>query len=443
LKRTTTNPGGSRELVEEALLRATAPDGEGRRVFTRLAPERALRAAEAVDARRAAGEDLSPVAGLPVSVKDLFDVQGEVTTAGSVALAARPPAVADAMVITRLKRAGAVIVGRTNMTEFAYSGVGINPHYGTPANPWERARRRIPGGSSSGAAVSVTDGMAVAAIGTDTGGSARIPAALCGLVGFKPTQSRIPLDGVFPLSSTLDTVGVIARTVACCAAFDAVLADQPHGQLPAADLHAVKFAVPTNYFLDGMDRHVARAFENALAVLSRAGAMLTEVALPQIAEVQAVNARGGFAAAQSWGFHRRLGTDLDAYDPFVRERIQRGETIDAAECADMARARGAIIRRFDAAHGDFDAIVCPTVPVVAPEIARLEQDAEEYRRVNLLLLRNPSVANFLDRCAVSIPCHKASEAPVGLMLMGRRLEDSALLSMGLGVERELQQDSGM
>ena len=181
----------SLSLIEEAIERACTPDGEGTRVFTKVHAAQARQIANALDSLRTAGVDLSPICGLPVSIKDLFDVQGEITTAGSVALKHSPPARADAAVIARLKRAGAVIVGRTNMTEFAYSAVGLNPHYGTPANPFDTGLRRIPGGSSSGAAISVTDGMALAAVGSDTGGSARIPAALCGLTGFKPTQSRI------------------------------------------------------------------------------------------------------------------------------------------------------------------------------------------------------------------------------------------------------------
>ncbi len=438
---TTTSPKNSRTRVEESIARATAPDGEGKFVFTRLDPEGARRAADAVDARRAA--DLSPVAGLLISVKDLFDVAGEVTTAGSTALRQHPPATADAVAVARLKLAGAVIMGRTNMTEFAYSGVGLNPHYGTPANPYQRELRRIPGGSSSGAAVSVTDGMAQAAIGSDTGGSVRIPAALCGLVGFKPTQRRIPLEGVFPLSPTLDSVGTMARTVACCAALDAVLSEEPTGDPAPADLRPVQFAVPQNYFLDHLDPTVARAFEAALSTLSRAGARIVEVTMPEIDEIQTINAKGGFAAAESYAFHRRLGTDFEKYDPFVRERILRGQGIGEADYLDMVRARAAAIRRFDTAHLGLDYILCPTVPIVAPEISRLEQDVEEYKRVNLLLLRNPSIVNFLDRCAVSLPCHRNEEAPAGLMLIGRRLQDHALLAVALAVERALHTCEGI
>lgn len=426
----------SRALVEDCLARASARDGEGSLVFTRLDLERARRTADGLDTLRTAGIELSPISGVPVSVKDLFDVQGEVTTAGSLALRTRPAAVADAPVIARLKRAGAILIGRTNMTEFAFSGVGLNPHYGTPANSFDRKRRLIPGGSSSGAAVSVTDGMAAVAVGTDTGGSVRIPAALCGLTGFKPTQRRIPLEGVFPLSSTLDSVGTIAPTVRCCAAVDAVLAADAPWDVEPAELCSKLLAVPRNHFLDDLDPYVAAAFESALSRLSRA-ARVVEVTFPDIADIGRVNAKGGFAAAESYAFHRRLGTGLEDYDPLVRERIERGQAIDAADYLDMAEARRSIIRRFDQAHAGLDAIVCPTVPIVAPQIRALEENAEEYRRVNALLLRNPCVVNFLDRCSLTIPCHRPGEAPVGLMLIGRRLEDRALLSLGLAVEQAL------
>jgi aspartyl-tRNA(Asn)/glutamyl-tRNA(Gln) amidotransferase subunit A len=232
----------SRGLIEEALARIADPAGEGQRSFRLVYAEEARAAADAQDKLRKAGYRLSPLAGLPVSIKDLFDVEGERTLAGSRALDDAPRAPADAVILTRLKAAGAVIIGRTNMTEFAFSGVGINPHYGTPGNPWDRAR--IPGGSSSGAAVSVADGQAVVAIGSDTGGSVRIPAALCGLVGFKPTQQRVPRDGALPLSTTLDSVGPLGNSVACCAITDAVMAGEAPLVPAPAEAAGLRLAVP-------------------------------------------------------------------------------------------------------------------------------------------------------------------------------------------------------
>lgn len=427
----------SRALVEEALFRAGVSDGEGRLVFTSIDPSRVREAADGVDALRTAGVDLSPIAGIPVSVKDLFDVKGEVTTAGSAVLRGSEPVAADAPVIARLKRAGAILVGRTNMTEFAFSGVGLNPHYGTPANPYDRGRRLIPGGSSSGAAVSVSDGMALAGICSDTGGSARIPAALCGLTGFKPTQSRVPLEGVFPLSPTLDSVGVIAPTVACCGAVDAIMAGEAWLNLEPASLGSKLIGVPRNFLCENLDPHVAKSFESAVSVLSRAGARFLDVALPELCNIATINSKGGFAAAESYAYHRRLASPFEPYDPLVRERILRGKDLSAADYLDMVHTRALLIRAFDEAHAELDFILCPTVPLVAPEIRALQESAEEFRRVNLLLLRNPSVANLLDRCALSVPCHCKGEAPVGLMLMGRRREDRKLLSFGAAVEQAL------
>src|SRR3954465_4906302 len=239
----------SSELIDDALRRISDPDGEGQKTFTRVFCESARLYAEATDKLRAAGAELSPLAGLPISVKDLFDVRGEVTTTGSPSLAEASPAQSDATVVRRLKRAGAIIIGRTNMTEFAYSGIGLNPHLGTPANPYRRRERRIPGGSSSGAAISVGDGMAWAGIGSDTGGSVRIPAALWGLTGFKPTQSRVPLEGVFPLSPTLDSIGPIARTVQSCIVVDAAISGTELQTSSPADLRNAKFILPRNYLL--------------------------------------------------------------------------------------------------------------------------------------------------------------------------------------------------
>ena len=428
----------SRQLVEAALERIGDTAGEGRRTFLRTDAEGARRAADAADGNLSAGRPVSGIAGLPVSIKDLLDAEGQVTTAGSPLLKGAPAAARDCTVVQRLKRAGAAIIGRTNMTEFAFTGVGINPHFGTPANPYDRARRRIPGGSSSGAAVSVTDGMCIAAIGSDTGGSVRIPAALCGIAGFKPTQRRVPLDGVFPLSPTLDSVGVLARNVALCAAFDAVLAGEPADEPARVDLTAVEASVSTNYFVDGLDAAVAHAFERALSALSAAGLQLKETTFPEVAEIATVNGAGGFAAAEAYAWHQSHGTNLDGADPLVKERILRGETISAAHVAHMHHGRAEIMERFERAHASIDVILCPTVPIAAPEIRALEEDADLFRRVNAQLLRNPSAVNFLGRCALTIPCQGEGEAPVGLMLIGRPGEDRGLLAVGRTIEEILK-----
>src|SRR6201994_3995969 len=259
----------ARKLVEECIARIADPAGEGQRAFIHVDRDAALEAADAMDRLRKARAAPSRFAGIPVSIKDLFDIKGQVTRAGSRALEDSAPAAADAPVVARLRRAGFVVIGRTNMTEFAYSGIGINPHYGTPKGAWKRSEGHIPGGSSSGAAVSVLDGMAHGALGTDTGGSCRIPAAYNGLVGFKPTQRRVPLDGAVPLSSTLDSIGPLAQTVNCCAVLDAVLADEPIVAVQPRPIKGMRLAVPITVALDELEDDVARTFERALETLSR------------------------------------------------------------------------------------------------------------------------------------------------------------------------------
>lgn len=428
-------------LTEDALARAQASDGEGTRVFTRLYAERALKAAQASDALRQAGFARSALEGLPISIKDLFDVAGDVTMAGSVALDDAPPAKANAPVVGRLVAAGAIIVGRTNMTEFAFSGLGLNPHYGTPLNPFDRAAKRIPGGSSSGAAVSVSDGMAAAAVGTDTGGSVRIPAALCGLTGFKPTARRVPRNGALPLSTSLDSIGPIARSVACCAMLDAILSGTGENLLGEASLAGLRLAVPKTVALDGMDTAVAASFEAALGILSRAGAQISEIAIPEFAQLGAINAKGGLAAAEAWHRHRELIQRAgERYDPRVRVRILRGREMSAADYIDVLAARTAWIGAVEARIAPFDALVMPTVPVVAPRIDELADDAA-FGASNLLILRNPTFINFLDGCALSLPCHRSGEAPVGLMVAGPAGRDRAILSIGQAVEQALRAEN--
>ncbi|MBN9323492.1 MAG: amidase, partial [Delftia acidovorans] len=355
------------------------------------------------------------------------------------------PAHRTADVVQRLRQAGAVIVGTTNMTEFAYSGLGINPHYGTPRNPWQRDEGggRIPGGSSSGAAISVTDGMAMAAIGSDTGGSVRIPSALCGLTGFKPTARRVSMEGVLPLSANLDSIGPLAPSVRCCATLDAILSGEPLGELHAAPLQGLRLLAPTNVVLDGMDATVAAAWERALSLLSQAGAHITHVVVAPFGELADINSKGGFTAAEAWAWHRHhIATRLSEYDPRVGTRILRGKDISAADYIDLLARRRQWIAAVSAQMADHDLIVMPTVPVVAPKIADLTQSDEAYFGANGLILRNPTLINFLDGCAISLPCHRAGEAPVGLSLAGLGGQDRRLLSVALAVEQLLASAQG-
>jgi aspartyl-tRNA(Asn)/glutamyl-tRNA(Gln) amidotransferase subunit A len=318
------------------------------------------------------------------------------------------------------------------MTEFAYSGIGMNPHYGTPGNPFDRAR--IPGGSTSGGAVAVADGMSEITIGSDTGGSTRIPAAFCGIAGFKPTQKRIPLDGALPLSSTLDSIGPMARTVADCALADAIMAgDEPRTLEPIA-LPRLRLGLLRTLALDGLDDTVAKAFDRALKALS--AARLTDFTTDLFAPMIEVNARGGFTAAESFAWHRdllaRRGKD---YDPRVRVRIERGALLSSADYIEMKQERARLIRAMDAALADIDALVMPTIPVVAPRVDALGKD-DEFMRVNLQVLRNTAPANFFDLCAVSLPIPTDGLA-VGLMLVGRHGSDKRLLRIAAAVEAVL------
>ena len=363
----------------------------------------------------------------PLSVKDLFDVAGDVTTSGSVALRDAAPAAADAVAVARLRAAGLIPIGRTNMTEFAFTGLGINPHYDTPRNPYDRATGRIPGGSSSGAAVSVTDGMAVAALGTDTGGSCRIPAALCGIVGYKPTAKRIPVGGVLPLSFSLDLVGPLAATVACCATIDAIMAGEEPRRSRRFRCAACGLRRRSGRARRSRRSGVAPLRGGALDA-QRRGAVITDIPLAEFKEIATLNARGGFAASEAYAWHRRLSRRrARIYDPRVLMRIVRGRDIDAADYIDLGAARADLIRRIAAITRDFDALVMPTVPLVASPLAELEAE-DRYRKVNLLVLRNPTVANMLDRCAISLPCHLPGEAPVGLMLIGEHGGDRRLFA---------------
>jgi aspartyl-tRNA(Asn)/glutamyl-tRNA(Gln) amidotransferase subunit A len=425
----------SRALIDQCLDRIKDASGEGARTFLKVYGEAARNAADAYDALRRTGATPSRFAGIPVSIKDLFDVAGDVTTAGSMALRQAPAATRDAAAVARLRGVGFIPIGRTNMTEFAFSGLGLNPHYDTPRNPYDRKTGRIPGGSSSGAVVSVTDGMAAAGLGTDTGGSCRIPAALCGTVGYKPTANRIPTAGTMPLSQTLDSIGTMAPSVACCALLDAVMAGQPPGDLPAFPLAGLRLAVPQTLVLEALDADVSRAFAAALSALSAAGARISEIALAEFGEVPQVNAKGGFAAAEGYAVHRPLiDVKGDTYDPFVLARLERGREIDAADYIELQWAREGMIARLNAVTAPYDALVMPTCPIIAPALRDLAKP-DAARAANFLLLRNTGLANFFDRCSVSIPCHRTGEAPVGLMLVGETGADRRLLSIAAAVEQ--------
>ena len=428
----------SRDLVEQALGRITDKEGEGARAFLQVNAEGARAEADFADALRKRGARRSPIDGLPVSLKDLFDVAGEVTRAGSKIMenVARR---ADAAAVARLRAAGAVFIGRTNMVEFAFGGVGLNPHYGTPKNPWDRKTGRVPGGSSSGAAVAQADGMCVMALGSDTGGSVRIPAALCGLAGFKPTARRVPLEGAFPLSFTLDSIGPLANSIGCCAAYDAVLSGEP-AALAALPLKGLRLLLPRSSMLADLDGAVERAFGAALERLRKAGALVEERPAPVFDRRSEYFARGGFAAAEAYHVHRPHLARLAECDPRVSARILLGKDFPAPDYVALLEQRAAAVREFEALAAPFDALVMPTVACVAPTIAEAGANDEDYARWNLRILRNPAFVNFLDGCAATLPCHAPGSAPVGFLVCGPAMSDRRILAVAVAVERALSRD---
>jgi aspartyl-tRNA(Asn)/glutamyl-tRNA(Gln) amidotransferase subunit A len=424
----------ARALVDECLAKIADKDGEGARAFLHVDAAAAIEAAEAMDRLREVKAAPSPFAGIPISIKDLFDIKGQVTRAGSRALEDSPPAAADAPVVARLRRAGFIVIGRTNMSEFAYSGIGINPHFGTPKGAWQRSVGHVPGGSSSGAAVSVLDGMAHGALGTDTGGSCRIPAAYNGIVGFKPTQRRVPLDGAVPLSFTLDSIGPLARTVKCCAVLDAVLADEQVTPLQPRPIKGMRLAVPTTVALDELDNAVAQTFERALETLARQGALIERIAVPEFLDIVPMSAKGGFAAAESYAWHRYLIVSKgDIYDPRVASRILRGESQSAADYIDLLGARKSLIARATARLAPYDALVLPTTANTPPPIDDMKDD-KAFTKSNLLSLRNCTLINMIDGCGISLPINREGEVPVGLMLAASGGSDRRIFELAAAME---------
>jgi aspartyl-tRNA(Asn)/glutamyl-tRNA(Gln) amidotransferase subunit A len=436
----------SRELVEQALARIADPAGEGKRAFIKLYAESARAEADHADRLRKGGVRRSAVDGLPVSLKDLFDVAGDVTRAGSRILENSPPAKSDAAAVARLRAAGAIFIGRTNMVEFAFGGVGTNAHYGTPRNPWDRPKGgaaggplggRVPGGSTSGGAVAQADGMCVMALGSDTRGSIRQPAALCGVAGFKPTARRVPREGAFPLSYTLDSVGPLANSVACCAAYDAILAGEADQTLAELPVEGLRLMLPKSSALQDLDSEVGKAFDEGLKKLSKNRAVLTEVPMPAFDRQAEYFKGGGYAGAEAYYLHRPYLERLAEYDPRVGKRVLMGKDMSGADYVALGFLREEFMRSVAAAAAPFDAILMPTVPCIAPTIAEASASDEDYFRWNFRIMRNNGLINFLDGCAATLPIHSRGAAPVGLMVCGIAGTDRRTLAVAAAIERAL------
>jgi aspartyl-tRNA(Asn)/glutamyl-tRNA(Gln) amidotransferase subunit A len=426
----------SRDRLETILTRLDERRAE-ERVFMKLYRETARAEADAADSRRRLGKSLGLLDGRIVSIKDLFDIAGEPTLAGSIIRRDAPPATADAAVVRRLRAAGAVIVGKTHMTEFAFTAIGLNPHYPVPGNAIDASL--IPGGSSSGAAVSVAEGTSELAIGSDTGGSVRIPAALHGLVGFKPTAHRLPLDGASPLSPSLDSIGPLARTVSDCAAADAIMAGEMPQPLTPLSLEGLRLAIPKGLLLEDLAPDIARAFDASLQRLSHAGAKLADCAiddlLARFAEATSIGSLAGLEASRvhaDWLIDENAPVDIRVKSP-LRRRL----AVPDAAIENLLEARQELIRAMDDRLTPFDLILLPTTPIPAVSIASVEEDKREYRRVEDLLLRNTQVANQFDLTAITLPL-PGTRLPAGLMLMARNGADKRLLRLGASVESLLR-----
>ena len=438
-----TNKITARQLVENCLAAIDDPDGEGQRAFISTYHDRARQQADMIDHARKQGWALPKFAGIPLSVKDLFDEAGIVTKAGSIVLKDAAPASQDAIVVARLKAAGFIVIGRTNMTEFAFSGLGTNAHYGTPRSPFERDPKnlkigRVAGGSSSGSAVSISDQMAVATIGSDTGGSTRAPAAFCGIVGFKPTTDRMPGTGIFPLSTSFDAAGPMGTSVDCCAILDSLMAGKTGNTEPPFPVKNLRLAIPVGYLFDDLDDHVANCFTAAIEALSAAGAIIEEMPIAPIEAMRPSNNTKSIVAAEAYALHRdRLESDAVAkYDPYIAHRLAGGQDISATDYINMFAAREKVWADVHPMTRHFDALVLPTSPALPPALDTLDSIAAKTT-INAHCLRNTSLSNYLDQPTITLPCHGAGTAPVGISLMGPRLHDRRLFAIAAGVEKIL------
>ncbi len=433
----------SSALVEQAIERIDDPAGEGARIFLSVNRDKARKQAQVVDNERKNANPLPPLCGIPFSAKDLCDIEGQVTTAGSKVLQNAPAARRTAEVVKRLEAAGMINIGRTNMSEFAYSGLGLNPHYGTPKSTWDRSTGRAPGGSSSGSAVSVCDNIVPATIGTDTGGSCRIPAAFNGITGYKPSFGRIPDDGVYPLSVSLDTPGPLAHSVSCCFSLDQIMAgeNQPGllATLSPAAISEIKLTVPQSLMLEDLDQEVAAAFSNSLSALSRAGFEIIERPVPLFHEIAKIGAVAGIAQREAYQLHKeRLESHGEEYDPFVRWRILAAANITEAMFEETLRRRCELIA--EAAKiidTPFHAFAFPTAPILPPKLSDVAE-LEAFKKVNFRALRNTSSFNFLNGCSISLPATTKGEAPVGFMLSMMHNCDHNLFKISAAVETVLQ-----
>ena len=423
------------ELIEQAISAAQSSEA----VFIRVDCEGARAEAQRVDHARRNHQNLPYFAGIPISVKDLFDIKGQLTTAGSRVLQGGPAASADATVIDRLRKAGFIILGRVNMSEFAFSGMGLNPHYGTPPSIWNRAVGHLPGGSSSGSALSVAEGIVLGSIGSDTAGSTRVPAAFNGLVGIKPSYRRFPLKGIFPLSPTTDVPGPIAKSVECCYQLDAAMAGhKTPACLSAKSVASIRLLLPDARVMEHLDPHVEATLTRTIDRLTRAGCTIVQRRVEVLDALLQLFETKPIAAYEAWCGHKaRLQQYGDQYDPFVRQRMTLGEKITTSDYQATLKQRVQLVQTFNAEVTDVDALMYPTVARIPPKLSQLT-DIDTMCAINLACLRNTATVNYFDGCAISLPCQAPETAPVGLMLSSTNGRDQCLFEVAKSVEAILQ-----
>ncbi len=431
----------STSLVEQALELADRSSA----VFTAINPG-LLKLAATIDRARQKSSSHSPLAGIPIALKDLFNVRNECTLAGSIVRKhyAQPEA-QDAEVVAPLRAAGLLFLGRTNMSEFAFSGIGKNPHYGTPLSIWDRETGRLPGGSSSGSAVAVAEGIVAAALGSDTAGSCRIPAAFNGVVGVKPSHGRMSLNGIFPLSPTLDAPGPLAVDVDSCFILDQLMSGRlpPSNTLPVlqpAELKTMNLLIPGARVMEDLDDEVRVAFERSVEALGATGVSIHETPMPVLDHCDDFFLERPIVVYEVWLHHREmLEQHLEEYDPFVGLRMSAGAEISAEEQQRRYRERGQIVETFNKQFESLqvDALLYPSVACIPPTIAETD-DEDNARRVNLRCLRNTATVNYFDGCSISLPCHRPGEPPVGLMLSATNGSDESLYQVAAAIEAALK-----
>jgi aspartyl-tRNA(Asn)/glutamyl-tRNA(Gln) amidotransferase subunit A len=432
----------STELVQYLLDRIKSLDGR-LNAFRLTCPEQALEQAAAADRKIRDGKDAGILHGIPFAVKDLFDVKGLPTAAGA-SLLEKNIAAADAHVVRQLKGAGMILIGKTNTVQFAYGGVGINHDHGTPHNPWKRVPH-VPGGSSSGSAVAVSAAMVPLALGSDTGGSVRIPASLCGTAGLKTTVGRVGRAGVYPLSWSLDSVGALTRSVEdaahvyqrmqCVDAGDETtwgLAAQDVLTDLKAGVGGMRLAFAESVFWEDVDPEVEKAVRECGRVFEELGARVSSIEFSEAQQARQLNSKGLIIAAEAYTLNKKwLEEHFDRLDPIVAHRMIKGKAIETGEYLQNNLTWSKLRSKAINTLVDVDALIVPTTAIPALPTAEVDADIETYSARNLSYLRNTAIGNVLNMCGLSLPCGFTKQGlPIGLMIYAKPFQENIALRAG-------------